>query len=757
MKLSNLKVATSLKLGFGTLLILLFIIGLIGVSNLRSMDTELGILINDKLQKQTQANEMVHSITEIAMAMSNTLLESDTTQVNVELAKIEVAREKIKTNLDALNLSIESAEGKALLAAVMEKRQAYLESQEGFLILIKAGERKHAQELLAIARSQQESYIATIDKLIQFQSSLVSQVSHDTESQVKKAELMIIIFGLFALVFGIFIATSMIRNLLRQLGGEPSEAAEAVRKIANGDLSNELKLALGDNASLLYSLKNMQDSLRSIVTEIRSMVEAATHGNFNQKMNLQGKAGYTEDLSMLLNQLSDTVDSAFKDTIRVTDALAKGDLSQKISAEYAGAYHQVKLSVNTTAESLTKIMAETQAIVDAANHGNFSVKMDLNGKLGYTKTLSSQLNLLTDNVDAAFKDTIRVCQALAEGDLTQNITRDLQGAFNDVKLAVNTTVDNLKRLVGDIKVSVESIGTASKEIASGNTDLSQRTEQQAASLEETAASMEELTSTVKQNADNARQANQLADNASGVAAKGGAVVQEVVGTMSSINESSRKIVDIISVIDGIAFQTNILALNAAVEAARAGEQGRGFAVVAAEVRNLAQRSAAAAKEIKTLISDSTEKVDIGTKLVDDAGRTMEEVVNAVKRVTDIMAEISAASIEQSSGIEQVNRAIGQMDEVTQQNAALVEEAAAAAESLEEEARSLSGAVNLFKLDHQANHITVARTPAKPVVARKPASALPVARKPAAPIAKAKSLPAKQPALPTGGDDEWEEF
>ncbi|MDM0019466.1 methyl-accepting chemotaxis protein [Variovorax saccharolyticus] len=289
-----------------------------------------------------------------------------------------------------------------------------------------------------------------------------------------------------------------------------------------------------------------------------------------------------------------------------------------------------------------------------------------------------------------------VVQKIGSGDLDVSV-RLRAGDSSSLLHAMHRMQQSLAGTVQEIRGSTETIATASGQIASGNQDLSSRTEEQASSLEETAASMEELTSTVKQNADNARQANQLAVSASEVAVRGGSVVSQVVGTMGAINASSRKIVDIIGVIDGIAFQTNILALNAAVEAARAGEQGRGFAVVASEVRSLAQRSAAAAKEIKGLIDDSVSKVEEGSKQVAEAGHTMEEIVDSVKRVTDIMGEITAASQEQTSGIEQINQAITQMDQVTQQNAALVEEASAAAQSLQEQAGGLVQAVSVFKV------------------------------------------------------------
>lgn len=412
---------------------------------------------------------------------------------------------------------------------------------------------------------------------------------------------------------------------------------------------------------------------------------------------------------------------------------------------------KIMTEIGTLVEMQDKLSKQAAAEAEAAYDSARSLLLML-GALALLFGAAAALLItrsLTRQLGGEPLKAVEVASRIAAGDLDVQI--DLAaGDSSSLMAAMKAMRDKLADIVRNVRTGTDTIATASSQIAAGNLDLSSRTEQQASSLEETASSMEELTSTVRQNAENAGQANQLAISASEVAARGGSVVSEVVDTMEQINASAKKIVDIIGVIDGIAFQTNILALNAAVEAARAGEQGRGFAVVATEVRSLAQRSAAAAKEIKTLIGDSVDKVESGSKLVGEAGSTMDDVVSSVRRVTDIMAEITAASHEQSTGIEQVNQAITQMDQVTQQNAALVEQAAAAADSLQEQAATLSEIVSVFRLSGLSAAGT--RAPVK-----KPANrgVLPKVRTPAkaAPLA----LAGKKSAAGSGAADEWEEF
>jgi methyl-accepting chemotaxis protein-1 (serine sensor receptor) len=423
-----------------------------------------------------------------------------------------------------------------------------------------------------------------------------------------------------------------------------------------------------------------------------------------------------------------------------------------------------------SADALTAYQLKTAAATYAASqsmYGQFLIAAIGGVVLGLIIVTLTGIFLIRA-ITQPLQEAIGHFDAISAGDLTSRIEVKSTNEMGMLMNGLQKMQKNLIDTVTNVRQGSASIAAASSQIAAGNLDLSSRTEQQAASLEETASSMEELTATVKQNADNARQANQLAVSASDVAVKGGAVVIQVVDTMGAINASAKKIVDIIGVIDGIAFQTNILALNAAVEAARAGEQGRGFAVVASEVRSLAQRSAAAAKEIKSLIGDSVEKVDTGSKLVTEAGSTMDEVVGSVKRLTDIIGEITAASDEQSAGIEQVNQAIGQMDQTTQQNAALVEEAAAAAGSLQEQAGHLERVVGVFKLDDR--YVAQIAPPATRTahIAPRPAqaSASKPSRRPAMPAISsvansAKTAPKTAPRIvpknDVNGNDDWEEF
>ena len=343
------------------------------------------------------------------------------------------------------------------------------------------------------------------------------------------------------------------------------------------------------------------------------------------------------------------------------------------------------------------IQNEIAKVIDAATNGDLTIRIAEDDKEGFFKELSMGLNQVVGIAEGVIQDTVNIFDALAHGNLTRRIDTEYQGMFDKLKRDANATVDKLTEVIGQIDRSATTVSSGAEEIAQGNADLSQRTEEQASSLEETASSMEEMTATVRQNADNAQMANDLAEEAASKAESGGSVVGRAVESMAEINEASKKIADIIGVIDEIAFQTNLLALNAAVEAARAGEQGRGFAVVAGEVRNLAQRSAAAAKEIKDLIRDSVSKVEDGTSLVNQSGEMLQEIVKAVRKVNDTIGDISVASIEQTSGIEQVNKAVSQMDEMTQQNAALVEQASAAGESMSEQARSMRELLTFFKM------------------------------------------------------------
>ncbi|MGS7838409.1 methyl-accepting chemotaxis protein [Stenotrophomonas maltophilia] len=578
-------------------------------------------------------------------------------------------------------------------------------------------------------------------------SSSLMQGKIDNANATHRNSMLAIIAAVVLLVV---VAATLAVVISRAVVGPLGKAVNAIQAVARGDLSVTTQSTGKDEAGrMLAATTEMTAMLRRFSEQTQLMAQMHAGPDISHRIPEDFPGVYGQLASGINTVIFEHLD-AIRDAIDVLNQYATGNLAPD-ARRLPGSRAILHESMDAAKASLLAINTQIQQLASAAAAGDFSQRGDAQRFDHDFRVMIEQLNSMMQVADGNLDQLSQLLQSIAAGDLTARMDGQFNGVFARMRDDANTTVAQLTQIVGQIQASASSITLAAGEIASGNSDLSRRTEQQAANLEETAASMEELTSTVRQNAEHARQANQLAIGAHGVASQGGEVVGQVVSTMSAIEASSKKIAEIISVIDGIAFQTNILALNAAVEAARAGEQGRGFAVVASEVRTLAQRSAAAAKEIKGLIDDSVGKVAEGSSLVHQAGSTMGEIVASVQRVTDIMAEISAASQEQSAGIEQVNQTVVQMDETTQQNAALVEEATAAARAMEDQAVQLGEAVARFRLASQG----VAAAPARLANAPQPrqvAAALPATK--AAPTRPLRAS-AAQPALAAEGD--WQEF
>jgi methyl-accepting chemotaxis protein len=613
----------------------------------------------------------------------------------------------------------------------------YTEAEKRFLPAIQSGDRDAALASFQHMRGFYDEHRKAIDEVANYAAARNTEDEHQAKTMNEQYNIGLLAIFSSSVAIAIILTLLTSRGILRSLNTVQLVAGA----IADGNLNSGIDVDRRDEiGDLLRSMNAMQDQLQQRITAERKAadetlrVKIALDNVSTGVMIADNERNIVYANKSVLNVLkkneavlskqiakfsADSLVGANIDDFHANpghQAQILGNLTDSYQADLELGGRSIVVLANPVVNELGQRLGtvvewsdrteevtvenEVASIVGAAASGDFGKRLDLNGKEGFFRHLGEDINRLIQTSESGLNEIARVLNALSGGDLTQTIVNDYQGTFGQLKDDSNITVEKLKAIIGQIKEASDSISTASKEIAAGNNDLSYRTEQQAASLEQTAASMQQLTSAVQHNAANAEQANRLAAGASDIATLGVDVVSQVVRTMDEINKSSHKIGDIIAVIDDIAFQTNILALNAAVEAARAGEQGQGFAVVAVEVRNLAQRATEAAAEIKDLITDSVDKVSTGNKLVEQAGQTMKEIVNSIHGVTEIMAEITSASSEQSTGIEQVNIAIAQMDDVTQQNAALVEQAAAAAESLEEQARSLVTTVGSFKTGHK---------------------------------------------------------
>lgn len=790
MILDNVKVKTKLITSFVVVAMVSAVVGIFGISNMSKISTATDVMYEKEVLGVSYIKDANINLLEVARDWRSALLAKDAAE---RIQKIEDSKNwmrKFEENLGKAKPLFYTEKGKDTFENLEEAKNKWQSAMQAIYRLIPnenaAALSPEFDSVAVDAREQLRDVNTYLEELGAAKVENAQKASEDISALYQFSRSTMIGVIIFGVILGAGIGYFISRLITRPL----ADAVVVAKKLSVADVSGEIVVPGSDELGvLLSSMQTMKESIK------QGFIDAEANSRVKQALDATSSNVMVADVNRTIVYMNPAVINMLRTAEADIRAVLPHFAVDKILGSSMDIFHknpahQMKLLENLSTSYTSNIVvgkrhfrlvanpiffsdgtrlgsvvewqdrtleiaveSEVSNVVQAAAAGNFTARIPLDGKAGFFLTLAEGLNSLMQTAEIGLGEVNRVLGAIAKGDLTEKITTDYSGTFGELKDYCNSTTESLSEIIGDIRGAAETIFTASSEIAQGNADLSSRTEQQAASLEETASSMEELTSTVKLNADNAKQANVLAEQASAVAIDGGTLIQQVVTTMNAINESARKISDIIGVIDGIAFQTNILALNAAVEAARAGDQGRGFAVVASEVRTLAQRSANAAKDIKALISDSVQKIESGNQLVGKSGDTMKEIVSSIKRVNDIMAEIAAASVEQSTGIEEVSTTVSQMDEMTQQNAALVEEAAAAAESLQSQADQLNRNVAQFHLDKDQAlpSVTQRAVATKPRV--KPALNEPTK----APTKKAPGAAKKLTPPSSSAEDEWEQF
>jgi len=680
--LRSLNVGKRLAAGFGLLLLLMVVIIATVLHGNHKKSEQFADVVNDKMYKIRMLNKMIDTHNSI-MSLRRLMIIRRGEQLREDDAQLQALNADYETIWSDVLPRFVDAETKRLAEQLNRAANATEGPNQRFLQLMEQGQYNAATDyFLGEVRERAERVTATITALIERQEVVAAQSQQEFQRIDHSAEIQLYLLGTLSLLLGVFSAWWMTRSLT----GPLAQAVRVADAMAEGNFDETIDTSHHDEVgNLLHSMHNMRERVQDVIGAQREMARLHDEGQISFRMDEARFPGEYGEMVRMVNAMVNAHISVKMHLMEIMGEYAIGNLSRDIES-YPGEKAIMTRTMTKVKDNLAAINAEIKRLSTAAAEGDFTQRGDA-ARFEYDfREMIDGLNTMMASTDQNVEQISGVLQAIAAGDLTHRMRGEFKGIFAKMRDDANRSADQLAKMIVGIQQVSGAINVAASEIASGNNDLSRRTEQQAANLEETAASMEELTTTVRTNAGHADQANQLVLGAASVARQGGEVVNQVVTTMGEIETASRKIADIISVIDGIAFQTNILALNAAVEAARAGEQGRGFAVV----------------EIKTLIENSTGKVSEGAELAGQAGRTMGEIVSSVQQVTEIMAEISSASQEQASGIEQINQTIMQMDEATQKNAALVEEAAASAGSMEQQAGALAEAVAMFRIEgHQA--------------------------------------------------------
>ncbi len=706
--LRSVRISTQLLLSFGLMVLLVAAVALFGVLQLRAFHGQVDDLVGKTIPRIETMQALIDRINAIGRQAQNAMIVEREDDAGKHIEQIEHLKREIGLLLEQLDRHL-IADGQAaetIQARIQSDNSALLVGLTKFARFLKANKRDIARRVLIDeAQSRIEAMSATLAEYKNFELTRFQRVETALRARYRHASILMSVAGAVAVVLSLMLGMWITRSVTTPL----ANAVEALQGLAGGQVRGELQQGTAQEvASLLNAVQQVRDRLAALLQSQQVLAELHEQGEIEHRIAPERLPGAYGEMAKRINGMLDT---QIQDTAALVDAMqqyGRGQFQVTLpvlpgkKAALSKAIEQVKVNLSAIAE-------EIRRMAEAAARGDFTLRGEVGRFEHAYRAMVEELNRLMDVCERGLSDASRMFAALARGELRERVLTEYAGTFADLKDNANSTMEQLGALVRGIRSAAANISHAVGELAQGNADLSARTEAQASSLEQTAAAMAQLTNSVKQNADNARLANGLAAEASASAEQGGQVVTNVVDTMDQITTASNRVAEIIAVIEGIAFQTNILALNAAVEAARAGEDGRGFAVVAAEVRMLAQRSSNAAKEIKALIDDSSLKVREGATLVAASGEQIAGTIAAVRRVADLVGEISAASTEQSSGIEQVNQAVAQIDQAVQQNAALVEQAAAAASSLHHEAEHLVDAVLKFKLgdESQRSH-SVAR-------------------------------------------------
>ena len=743
-------IASRLLLAFGVVITLLGLAITLSIIRLADFNAAVTAVTGAQLTKLEQTNAWIYELQETARHTRNMLILDDSRKIQEEIEGTQSNKAKRKEYMEAVERSLESDDEKQAFKSVRDARAAYVPFEDEYLQQVGAGQMVEArQTLLGKARPAQLEYMTALRKLVEVEKSRMATEAAGLTASYQHGRNLILLMAIAALAAAAVIALRMGRAIRQPL----EQVIEIFRKMAGGKLDNTITAGRTDEiGQVLKGLGELQTQLRNLVAENQGQLEAISKAQAVIEFDLDGTVRSANDnflraLGYPLEEIQGHHHSMFVPP------------AERSSAAYQQFWEKLRRGENDKARYLRYGKDERKVWIDAS----YNPILDADGKpykiVKYANDVTQHV-LASQAMERSVAQIQQVIKSAVEGNLTVRVAvSDKDGDLKKMADSINMLLGNMADIVGKVKGAANEVYNGAEEISQGNTNLSQRTEEQSSSLEETASSMEQMTATVRQNADNAGQANQLASAARDQAERGGAVTASAVRAMTGINDASKRIADIIGVIDAIAFQTNLLALNAAVEAARAGEQGRGFAVVATEVRNLASRSAAAAKEIKDLIEDSVQKVEDGSQLVAQSGQTLEQIVLSVKKVCDIVAEIAAASREQASGIDQVNKAVTQMDAMTQQNASLVEQAAAASQSVAQQARNLTALMAAYQVsDEPASQARVSPTSAVVTKFERRGVSRPRAEKAQSkPSAAVSAADAPNPSRAAGGDAEWQEF